>query len=173
MHKATKFMAAARLRASRIRTDKVSLRDEAHYFSPGDVFRGEAGRHICRHLVMRLSLAGVFVWFGAQQLYDPLDWTEFVPSFVSDRFGIGDAPLVRLHGFLLVVASVGLISGLYVSAASILGVVLLSQIIFGLVVENGDENLIARDLALFGLAIGLALDPTRARWSDVFTLPKG
>jgi hypothetical protein len=63
--------------------------------------------HSIRHLIMRWSLGAVFAWFAMQQLHDPDPWTHFVPSFLPEVAGLRDAALIRLHGSLLLLSSVG------------------------------------------------------------------
>ena len=53
------------------------------------------------------------------------------------------------------------LTGLQFRAAAILAVAAISQIIIGLVLEDGALNLIVRDIGILGLAVGLALDQPR------------
>jgi hypothetical protein len=116
---------------------------------------------------MRLSLAGVFIWFGVQQVYSPSDWSHYVPSFAADVSGVDPRVLIGIHGTLLLVAAAGLLSGVLLGVTSLLGVALLAQIVLGLAVENDDKNLIVRDLGLMGLALALVFDPTRVPWPSL------
>jgi uncharacterized membrane protein YphA (DoxX/SURF4 family) len=122
----------------------------------------EARCHLFRHLVMRWSLGALLAWFAVQQLYDPDAWTHFVPSFIPDVAGPPEATLIRLHGSLLLLASVGLLAGICVRLAAGLAAAILVQIIAALSINGGEANLVARDVGLLGLALGLVFDPTRA-----------
>jgi hypothetical protein len=117
--------------------------------------------HLVRHLVMRWSLGAVLAWFAAQQLYDPDAWTHFVPSFMPQVAGLPEATLIRLHGSLLLLSSVGLLVGTRVRLAAGLAATILVQIISALSINGGEANLVARDVGLLGLALGLVFDPTR------------
>jgi hypothetical protein len=117
--------------------------------------------HPLRHLVMRWSLGVVLAWFAVQQLYNPGDWTHFVPGFLVDA-GLPETALVRLHGLLLSCSAAGLLAGTAVRQAAGLAAFILAQIIFALAIEGGEGNLIARDVGLLGLALALVFDPTQA-----------
>jgi uncharacterized membrane protein YphA (DoxX/SURF4 family) len=117
--------------------------------------------HPLRHLVMRWSLGVVLFWFAAQQLYDPGDWTHFVPAFLADA-GLPERALIRLHGLLLLCSAAGLLAGTAVRQAAGLAAFILLQIIVALAVEGGEGNVIARDVGLLGLALALVFDPTQA-----------
>jgi hypothetical protein len=127
-----------------------------------DVLDNEESCHLIRHLVMRGSLGTVLAWFAAQQLSDPDGWVHFVPSFMQGVAGLPEPMLIRLHGTLLLVASVGLLSGTRVRLAAGLAAFILVQIIAALAINGGEANLVARDVGLLGLALGLAFDPTRS-----------
>jgi hypothetical protein len=123
--------------------------------------KGSTLSHPLRHLLMRGSLGVVLAWFAAQQLYDPGDWTHFVPAFLADA-GLPETALIRLHGLLLLVSAVGLLAGTAVREAAGLAAFILAQIIAALAIEGGEGNVIARDVGLLGLALALVFDPTQA-----------
>jgi uncharacterized membrane protein YphA (DoxX/SURF4 family) len=115
---------------------------------------GDADRcHLVRHLVMRWSLGAVLAWFAMQQLSDPEAWTHFVPSFIREVSWLPEATLIRLHGSLLLLASVGLLAGIHVRVAAGLAAIILVQIIAALSINGGQANVVARDLGLLGLAL--------------------
>jgi transcriptional regulator with XRE-family HTH domain len=127
-----------------------------------DLVDDEDRCHLFRHLVMRWSLGAVLAWFAVQQLSDPEAWTDFVPSFMPDVVGLPEATLIRLHGSLLLLASVGLLAGIHVRLAAGLAATILVQVIAALSIDGGQADLVARDVGLLGLALGLVFDPTRA-----------
>jgi len=126
----------------------------------GEALADEARCHFLRHLVMFWSLGVVFAWFAAQQLHNPDAWVHFVPSFIQGLAILPESMLIRLHGTLLLVASAGLLAGVGVRIAAGLGAFILVQIIAALAISGGEANLIARDVGLLGLALGLVFDPT-------------
>ncbi len=133
----------------------------------------EWNRDGARHVAMRLGLGFVMFWFGVQELRSPSEWTVFVPSFVSDLSPIAVNDLVLLHGFLLVLAagSVGL--GLLYVPGALLAIALLAEIVFGLWYDSGFNDLVVRDIGLFGVAAALAADPSRFwRLENVLARPR-
>ncbi len=115
-----------------------------------------------RHLAMRLGLGFVMCWFGVQELRNPSEWTVFVPSFVSDISPIAVNDLVLLHGFLLVLAAGSVVLGLFYLPGAVLSMGLLAEILGGLWIDSGFNDLVVRDIGLLGLAIAVAADPVRS-----------
>lgn len=74
-------------------------------------------------VILRLATSLVFLWFGANQLMNPSQWTSFVPSWANF---ISANLLVSLNGFMEVVLGFTLLLGFQVrSVALILGLHLL------------------------------------------------
>ncbi|MEK6894458.1 MAG: DoxX family protein [Nanoarchaeota archaeon] len=95
-------------------------------------------------IILRLSLALVFLYFGVQQIMDPGAWSGFVP----DRFhvsGISANNIVIFNGFMEIVFGTFFIVGLYVRFASIV----MSLHLFVIALSIGFSPLGIRD---FGLA---------------------
>lgn len=110
---------------------------------------------------MRAGLAFVLVWFGVHELQDPGQWAVFVPSFAADASPIGVNQLVLFHGFLLTVAGASVGLGIVCRAGAALAFGLLTEVIFGLILDGGVNDLVIRDAGLLALAAALALDPVR------------
>jgi hypothetical protein len=110
---------------------------------------------------MRLAMAFVLSWFGIQELRSPAEWAVFVPNFVSDHSPIAINDLIIIHGFLLLVAAAAILFGVFHLLGSLLAMGLLADIILGLWLNDGINDLVIRDLGLMGLAAALALDPLR------------
>ena len=122
---------------------------------------GKWDRGKARHLLMRLAMAFVLSWFGIQELRSPAEWAVFVPNFVSDHSPIAINDLIIIHGFLLLVAAAAIFFGVFHLLGSLLAMGLLADIILGLWLNDGINDLVIRDLGLMGLAAALALDPLR------------
>ncbi len=124
-----------------------------------------------RHVLMRAGLAFVMTWFGIQELRNPSEWAVFVPSVIADHSPVALNDLILLHGFLLLLAagSVGL--GLLYLPGCLLAMGLLTDILFGLWLDNGINDLVIRDVGLLAMAGGLALDPVRF-WHLESVLPR-
>lgn len=121
----------------------------------------EWNRDGARHLLMRLGLGFVMAWFGVQELRGPSEWAVFVPRFIVDISPIGVNDLILIHGFLLVLAAVSVVVGLFYLPGTLLAMGLVADIVFGLWVNDGFNDLVIRDIGLFGLAAALAADPLR------------
>ena len=95
-------------------------------------------------VVLRITLALVFLYFGFSQVYNPDNWTSFVPEFAILP-GITANNLVIFNGFLELVCGSFLIMGLYVRLSSLIMAIHL----FGITLSIGFTPLGVRD---FGLA---------------------
>jgi uncharacterized membrane protein YphA (DoxX/SURF4 family) len=63
-------------------------------------------------LVLRLTLAAVYLWFGFSQLTAPNIWTSMVPEWATGMSGMGAPTIIHLNGVFEIVASILLILGL-------------------------------------------------------------
>lgn len=95
-------------------------------------------------VLLRVSLALVFLYFGINQVYDPGSWNGFVPDFFKVS-GISANNIVLFNGFVELVLGTFLLVGLYVRFSSLI----LSLHLFGIALTIGFSPLGVRD---FGLA---------------------
>ncbi|MGV8142054.1 MAG: DoxX family protein [Candidatus Pacearchaeota archaeon] len=95
-------------------------------------------------VILRVSLALVFLYFGFSQIYAPDKWTGFVPEFMVPQF-MTPNNLVILNGLLELILGTFLIIGLYVRISSLI----LALHLFGITLSIGFTPLGVRD---FGLA---------------------
>jgi len=94
-------------------------------------------------IILRLSLAVVFLWFGLNQLFSFSAWEGYVPVFLTSI--ISAKILVMVNGSLELVLGLFLLTGLYVRFSSfVLGIHL-----FFISLSLGYTALAVRD---FGLA---------------------
>mgnify|MGYP001610523478 CR=1 FL=1 len=112
---------------------------------------------------MRIFLAFVFVWFGISELSNPTHFSGFVPSSISN-LGLDENLLIQIHGAFLVLLSFCLIFKFYLRYTGLLAVFIMLQIIFGLLLINNFEldDIIVRDIAILGLAIGIWLQSIKS-----------
>lgn len=83
--------------------------------------RQEFGLHL-----LRLGLAGVFLWFGFSQLMDSLRWVSIVPDWAVSFLHLPPAMIVMANGVFEVVMATLLAMGFFVRITSfILGLHLL------------------------------------------------
>ncbi|MEK9152884.1 MAG: DoxX family membrane protein, partial [Patescibacteria group bacterium] len=109
-------------------------------------------------VIIRWSLAVLFVWFGSQQLMHPSAWSAFLPEWTG-YFPVPGEMLVRLNGWMEVVLGASMAAGLYVRiAAAVLGAHL-----FIIAVSVGGA-IGARDYALSAVTLALALS-TPDEWT--------
>lgn len=95
-------------------------------------------------IILRISLALVFLYFGIVQLKDPSSWSGFVPEFLTFSF-LSANNIVVFNGFMEIVLGTFLIVGLYVRFASMV----MALHLFGIAFSIGFSPLGIRD---FGLA---------------------
>ena len=96
-------------------------------------------------LILRLAMAGVYLYFGFSQLFDPSAWTGIVPEWATSLSHMSAASLVLGNGILEVVLGSLLALGLLVVPVS----VILSIHLFVIALEFGLTPVGVRD---FGLA---------------------
>ena len=75
--------------------------------------------------ILRFSMAGIFLWFGIQQLTDPSSWVFFLPEWMG-YIPVPGAMIVQINGLFEIVSAALLVMGVFVRPlAVILGVHLL------------------------------------------------
>ncbi len=80
-----------------------------------NISRQKFGIHL-----LRLGLAGVFLWFGFSQLIDSLRWVEMVPEWAVDILNIPPAMIVMGNGLFEVLLASILAMGFFVRTTSFL-----------------------------------------------------
>lgn len=95
----------------------------------------------------------VLAWFGYHELVQPQLWTGYVPVLsATSSFAV---VLVLVHGWLLLVLAVAIVSGVLLRLASAIAAVLLLEVIVSLIVSGGLTDISLRDAGIFGLAVAL------------------
>ncbi len=72
------------------------------------------------HIVIRLALAILFIWFGILQGRNPGMWTGFVPHWVTGMFNGNAVMLVYMNAWFEIIAGLCLLVGFQVRIVSIL-----------------------------------------------------
>ncbi len=106
----------------------------------------------------RISLAVILVGFGAWEIIQPRYWVGFVPpqiTFASPTL------LVMLHGTVMLVVGLAVLTGFYLRIAAVLSVLIMIEVIAGLLIESGFTDLIIRDIVVLLLAVALFYDHKR------------
>ena len=104
-------------------------------------------------LVLRLGLAGLFLWFGISQLLIPSDWISWVPDWVPNLLRIDLRMIVLLNGGFETVGGIFLLLGVFVRwVALLLGLHLLA-----IAYEIGYDAIAIRDLCIAVSCFSLSL----------------
>ena len=116
------------------------------------------------HLTLRIALAVVFLWFGADKFIDPEYWLNaWVPQGVVDavaRIGMSGRDLVFLNGLFEILVAVSLVSGYFIrifASAAILFLIIVTSM-------HGFNEVLVRDIGLAGGLLALAVWPERTGW---------
>lgn len=112
-------------------------------------------------IVLRLALALVFLWFGADKFLHPAYWLNaWVPreilSFIS-RFRISGTEFVYINGIFEVLVGISLTLNIFLDFFSLLAFLFLaSTLLF-----HGLNEVLVRDIALMGGFLALLVWPKR------------
>lgn len=106
---------------------------------------------------MRISLAFVFAWFGISEIFNPVYFSGYVPRFVASLPFFNSNLFIQTHGVVLTLLSLCLIFKFYLRLTGILMMFMLTQIIGGLLLVSGFNEIVVRDIGLLGLAISVWL----------------
>lgn len=101
----------------------------------------------------RVILGLVCWWFGINELLQPHLWTGYVPVLTTTSTAA--VVLVLLHGGLLFVLGTLLVAGIVPRPAALIVALLLLEIILGLSLGHGINDIAVRDLGILGLAVAV------------------
>ena len=111
---------------------------------------------------MRFSLGFVFLWFGISEILNPRYWSGYVPQMAIELLPIPILPFVQMHGAVLVFLAICLIFRFYLKYVGVLAILVLLSIIGGLISMNGFDEIVVRDIGLFGLALAIWLQSIKS-----------
>ena len=107
-------------------------------------------------IILRISLSLVFLWFGINQIYSPLEWVGFIPNFLSQI--ISAKTLIILNGSFEIIFGLMMLTGLYLRIVSLF----LSLHLISIALSLGYSALLVRDLGLaFAVLATLFLGPDK------------
>jgi len=105
--------------------------------------------------IASFSVFFVFIVFGVWEIINPGYWAGFVPSFVSTSL----APLlVRIHGVVLSIIAIWLITGFKRRIAGIFASLVMLDICVSLFISSGFSDLLVRDIAILIFAVSIIFD---------------
>jgi uncharacterized membrane protein YphA (DoxX/SURF4 family) len=105
------------------------------------------------HLVLRIGIAVVFLWFGFSQLKNPAQWTRMMPDYVNAIFPLAKSTLIYMNGILEILLAILLLLGLWTRTVS--GLITLHLIHIITIVGYGAVG--ARDVAIALAALAVFL----------------
>lgn len=94
--------------------------------------------------MLRLSMAGVYLYFGFSQLFDSVAWTSLVPEWAYNMLHVPPAMVVMGNGLFEVVLATLLAAGVWVGPIAIL----LALHLFLIALTFGLTPIGVRDLGL-------------------------
>lgn len=105
-------------------------------------------------VIIRLALAFIFLTFGIWEIVQPDYWSGFVPPFVLALFGHANL-LVMIHGIVLVLLGLGFLIGYYLWYVALVAALVLAQIIISMIIQFGFDDVLVRDITIFGVIVSL------------------
>ena len=111
------------------------------------------------NLVIRISLAIVFFWFGVDKFFHPDYWVNaWVPQSVSlfaANFKIRPIDIIYVSGVFEILVGTSLVTNIFVQFFSSLAILFLAGIMFFL----GFSEILVRDIGLMGAFLSLVFWP--------------
>lgn len=111
------------------------------------------------NLVLRLSLAIVFFWFGIDKFFHPDYWINaWVPQSVSlfmANFNIRPIDIIYVSGVFEVLVGTSLVANIFIAPFSMLAILFMVSIM----IFNGFSEVLIRDVGLIGAFLSLFFWP--------------
>ena len=116
------------------------------------------------NLILRLSLAIVFFWFGIDKFFHPDYWVNaWVPQAVSlfmANFNIRPVDIIYVSGVFEVLVGTSLVANIFIAPFSLLAVLFMISIMF----FNGFNEVLIRDIGLIGAFLSLFFWPQQRKY---------
>ena len=112
------------------------------------------------NLILRLSLAGVFLWFGIDKFFHPIYWINaWTPDFFINliaTFNISTRTLIYSIGVIELLVGISLVSNMFVDFFALIAIVfLISVSLF-----HGFNEVLVRDIGIIGGLLSLVFWPS-------------
>lgn len=112
------------------------------------------------NLILRISLAIVFFWFGIDKFFHPDYWVNaWVPQSVilfAESLKLRSADVVYISGVFEVLVATSLVTNIFVALFSSLAVMFLASIML----FHGISEILVRDIGLMGAFLSLIFWPS-------------
>ena len=95
--------------------------------------------------ILRLGIGFVFLWFGLNEILNPLSFISYIPTDIVGIFSLTDFNLVVLSGIFEIIFSLFLIFGIWIRWTAIL----LAFHLLLIILSVGFDAIGIRDLGLF------------------------
>lgn len=95
-------------------------------------------------LILRFSMAGLYIWFGFNQIYNTSSWENLVPDWATSLFSLTASNIILANGLFEIFLGILLALGIFIGPVSIL----LSLHLFVIAFEFGISPTGIRDASL-------------------------
>ena len=116
------------------------------------------------NLIIRLSLAVVFFWFGIDKFFHPNYWVNaWVPqsaSLFAANFKIRPIDIIYISSVFEVLVGTSLVTNIFIVFFSSLAVLFMGSIMF----FNGFNEILVRDIGLVGALLSLIFWPRQRNY---------
>ncbi len=109
-----------------------------------------------RHWMSIGAVSFIFLVFGIWELTKPDYWIGYVPSFAYKL--LDPLILVRIHGFVLLIAGIWILSRRYLKYSAVIGSLIMADIVVTLFITSGFTDLLVRDIGIMLFVLSLAFD---------------
>ena len=124
-------------------------------------------------LMLRLSLAIVFLWFGVDKFVNPGYWSHQLPDTIKVIAGITEESeygLIHLIGVFEILVGSALASGIFTRYVAAIA----SAFIFSIIVTTGLNPATVRDIGLLGISLYLvSISDATMSWKSYLKRGKG
>lgn len=111
------------------------------------------------NLILRISLAVVFFWFGIDKFFHPDYWVNaWVPQSIASfaaNFKIRPIDIIYISGVFEVLVGISLATNIFIVCFSSLAVLFMANIML----FNGFSEILVRDIGLIGAFLSLIFWP--------------
>ncbi|MAF80352.1 hypothetical protein CL629_04740 [bacterium] len=104
-------------------------------------------------LVLRIGLAGTFLYAGLNSILNPTSWIGFIPQWINSIPLLTRELFLTIHGMFEIILAIALLVGIYKKLAALLAFLSIGVI----VIFSGIDDVTFRDFGLLGASYALML----------------